>query len=557
MPRPRTVEGGPCWGRAGCTALHGVHSPQRPLEIVLPTLPEFQGTAVSRECLSQFLPPRNVAELRASPRLQGSPEQLRRLSRETGSLSRLFSSVQTTAKCISLGPADCRERLSYSVRRSAATFQRVISHMCESRAGSGIRTGGQLSLEEGGHRGGPSSRQRVRVLQPVLRCSKEGWGATSNFRSAATEPLSQVPEVQNGYCKTGCVSDQIRGLVRHDRSKRRLFPHIHPSQSQEVPEVRFQGQSLPISGSSVRPNTLTPNFHEVRVCCPGSSATPGHPHTQLHRRLVDFSSFRAEGGSTSRCRSRSDERVGVNTKCKEKCAVSITENHLSRRGVGFDHDAGTVVPCSILTTVRKVREGLSLTVKQFQLLLGLMAAASNVIPFGLLYMRPLQWWLKSKGFSPRGNPFRMIKVTRRCLRALDMWRKPWFLSQGPVLGAPWCRVTLATDAFLTRWGAVMSGHPARGLWSGHHLTRHINCLEMLAVFRALKHFLPDIRNHNVLVCTDNTAVVSYINHQAGLRSRPLYKLAHQILVWSQDKFLSLRAVYIPGHLNVGADILSR
>ncbi len=137
---------------------------------------------------------------------------------------------------------------------------------------------------------------------------------------------------------------------------------------------------------------------------------------------------------------------------QKKCAVSITENHLSRRGVGFDHDAGTVVPCSILTTVRKVREGLSLTVKQFQLLLGLMAAASNVIPFGLLYMRPLQWWLKSKGFSPRGNPFRMIKVTRRCLRALDMWRKPWFLSQGPVLGAPCCRVTLATDAFLTRWG---------------------------------------------------------------------------------------------------------
>ncbi len=35
---------------------------------------------------------------------------------------------------------------------------------------------------------------------------------------------------------------------------------------------------------------------------------------------------------------------------------------------------------SILNTVRRVREGLSLTVKQFQILLGLMAAASNVIP---------------------------------------------------------------------------------------------------------------------------------------------------------------------------------
>ncbi|KAL0168891.1 hypothetical protein M9458_037113, partial [Cirrhinus mrigala] len=92
---------------------------------------------------------------------------------------------------------------------------------------------------------------------------------------------------------------------------------------------------------------------------------------------------------------------------------------------------------------------------------------------------------------------------------------------------------------------------------GRQLTCHINCLEMLAVFLALKHFLPDLRDRHVLVRTDNTSVVSYINHQGGLRSRPLYKLAHQILVWSQDKLLSLRAVYVPGHLNLGADILSR
>ncbi len=183
-----------------------------------------------------------------------------------------------------------------------------------------------------------------------------------------------------------------------------------------------------------------------------------------------------------------------------------------------------------------------------------MAAASNVIPFGLLYMRPLQWWLKTKGFSPRGNPLRMIRVSRRCVRALDMWRKPWFLNQGPVLGAPCRQLSLATDASLTGWGAVMSGRSARGLWSGRHLIWHIYCLEMLAVFRV---FLPDLRGHHVLVRTNNTAVVSYIIHQGGLRSRPLYKLAHQILLWSQDKFLLLRALFIPGYLNVGPDVLSR
>ncbi len=92
---------------------------------------------------------------------------------------------------------------------------------------------------------------------------------------------------------------------------------------------------------------------------------------------------------------------------------------------------------------------------------------------------------------------------------------------------------------LTGWGAVMSGHPAHGLWSSRHLMWHIICLEILAVFRALKHFLPDLRDCHVLVRTDNTEVVSYINHQGGLRSRPLYKLAHLILVWFQGKLLSL------------------
>ncbi|KAL0195159.1 hypothetical protein M9458_008731, partial [Cirrhinus mrigala] len=231
---------------------------------------------------------------------------------------------------------------------------------------------------------------------------------------------------------------------------------------------------------------------------------------------------------------------------------------------------------SILAVVKRVKEGRSLTVKQFQQLLGLMAAASNVIPFRLLYMRPLQWWLKSKGFSPHcellplwvlcsrkalfeegaftsvpqgaGNPLRMIKVTRRGLRALDV-EEAVVPKSGPGIGSSLPPRHASDRCIPHRLGG---GHewPLRQSW-------HINCLEMLAVFRALKYFLPDLRDRHVLVRTDSTAVVYYINHQGGLRSRPLYKLAHQILVWSQDKLLSLRAVHIPGHLNVGADVLSR
>ncbi|XP_067247019.1 uncharacterized protein [Chanodichthys erythropterus] len=80
---------------------------------------------------------------------------------------------------------------------------------------------------------------------------------------------------------------------------------------------------------------------------------------------------------------------------------------------------------------------------------------------------------------------------------------------------------------------------------------------MIAVFLALKHFLQDLSGHHVLIRTDNTTVVSYINHQGGLRSRLLCNLASHILLWAQGKLLSVKAAYILGHLNVGADALSR
>ncbi len=84
-------------------------------------------------------------------------------------------------------------------------------------------------------------------------------------------------------------------------------------------------------------------------------------------------------------------------------------------------------------------------------------------------------------------------------------------------GAPCRCVMLTTDASLNGWGAVMSDHPARGVWSGRQLMWHINCLEILAVFRALKHFLPDLRDHHVLVRAD-------ILSKQGLRPREWLRL---------------------------------
>ncbi len=185
---------------------------------------------------------------------------------------------------------------------------------------------------------------------------------------------------------------------------------------------------------------------------------------------------------------------------------------------------------SILNALKNIKLGQRITVHYLQRVLGLMAAASTVIPLGLLQMRPFQLWLRARGFHPRANPQRQIRVTRQGLHTLSMWFRPRFLTLDPTLGPCCHRKMLTTDASLTGWGAVLDGRPAQGIWRGHFLEWHINCLKMMALFRALKYFLQQLRGYHVLVWVDNTAVVSYINHQGGLRSRRLNRLAQQVLL---------------------------
>ncbi len=188
---------------------------------------------------------------------------------------------------------------------------------------------------------------------------------------------------------------------------------------------------------------------------------------------------------------------------------------------------------------------------------GLMAAASPVLPLGLLYMRPFLWWIKELRLHPTVPATRLIRVSRGCSRPLLQWRDPAFLRSGVRIGAIHLCHMVTTDASMTGWGAVFEGRPASGEWTGKFLSWHINCLELRAVFLDLMYFLPVLGGHHIIVRTDNMVVVSHRNRQGCSRSRTLDRLARRLLLWSQYKFLSLRAVHVPGILNLAADFLSR
>ncbi len=90
----------------------------------------------------------------------------------------------------------------------------------------------------------------------------------------------------------------------------------------------------------------------------------------------------------------------------------------------------------------------------------------------------------------------------------------------PSIGSVMLPKSHSTDSSITGWGTVMDGRFARGLWQAQHSSRHINGLEMLAVYKALRSFLPDLSGHHVLIRADNMSVVSYLNHQGGSEVAP-------------------------------------
>ena len=114
-----------------------------------------------------------------------------------------------------------------------------------------------------------------------------------------------------------------------------------------------------------------------------------------------------------------------------------------------------------------------------------------------------------------------------------------------------------TDTSKEGWDTHLNEHTARGTWSLSESKLHINHLELKAVFRALNELQDLCSNNIVLVATDNTTVVVYINKEGGMKSGCLCGLLWRILTWCTRRQVTFKARHIPGRLNMIADKLSR
>ena len=86
---------------------------------------------------------------------------------------------------------------------------------------------------------------------------------------------------------------------------------------------------------------------------------------------------------------------------------------------------------------------------------------------------------------------------------------------------------------------------------------HINSLELRAVFLVLKSLEVHVTGQSLLIHSDNTTVVSYINFQGGTHSPSLCLLAIEFWEWCFQRGIYFSAAHFPGEDNLVADFLSR
>ena len=188
-------------------------------------------------------------------------------------------------------------------------------------------------------------------------------------------------------------------------------------------------------------------------------------------------------------------------------------------------------------------------------LLGVMSSMSSIVPGSRLRMRPLQLRLNAAGRLLPDSA--SVAWVDSCLADLQWWSDESHLLVGLPLDLPQQGLALYTDALDSGWGAFLDDSHLSGLWSPNSSRFSINHRELLAVLYGVQGFLPVLRHQSVSLFVDNTTALSYLRNQGGSHSSTLNSVAQTILRLCEASQIRLVPQFVPGHLNVLADSLSR
>ena len=402
------------------------------------------------------------------------------------------------------------------------------------------------------NRTGPQSNIS-RVFQPAVFSTQTQQQMETYTGPEQAESFPQGGEIQNG--DTGNYQDipPARGVGNLSRLQGCLLPHTDTGTIQEISEISCPGSDLPIQGTALWSVHSAHGVHYISQGGETDGHTQGYKDPPIPRRLVSESQLPL---NLSPAYTNSGQNVsgsglaGEHRKIRTGTQTSLQLCRLPVRPQvrPGQTDTGPVAKPSGENTSTFVTTGLS-------------GPAIHVPD------RPANGHRKTSSPRPTTHETHTV-ASQKQLEGTGISREGYPSTQVPaptslmVARGKQCapRSTITpnkTCASKEGWGAHLNECTARGSWSVPESRLHINYLELKAVFLALKEFQDLCVGKIVLLVTDNTTVVAYINKEGGMRSGPLCALLWRILTWCSQRQVTLKARHIPGRLNVIADKLSR
>ena len=193
--------------------------------------------------------------------------------------------------------------------------------------------------------------------------------------------------------------------------------------------------------------------------------------------------------------------------------------------------------------------------RQLSRVLGKMVAARDAVQHGMLRARSLQR-LQQTALATSGWDLPSAALSLEARADLTWWVETCSCPTACQIKLMEHEVTLDHDASPWGWGAFLADQPAGGLFTPIEARRSQNARELTGLVYSLKAFETELTGKCVLVQTDNTTVMTYVNREGG-RSRLLSRTMEDLLKWCAERSISLRACHLPGKLNDRADAISR
>jgi len=242
---------------------------------------------------------------------------------------------------------------------------------------------------------------------------------------------------------------------------------------------------------------------------------------------------------------------------------SMLEPSVEIKYLGFNFNTSTMtlsLPANKATKIiqlcKEILSKLQYKVIEAAKLIGHLVAASPAVPYSILYTRQLEYE-KALVLAQNENDYNCyMTFSAEAIRDIEWWITKLPSAKNKIRrdNFDFC---FETDASLSGWGVRFGKERANGFWNSEQKLYHINRLELLAAEFGLHCFFRNKRNVQILLRTDNTTALAYVNRFGGCKSPELHEIAKRIWSWCEASDIWLVASYISSAENYVADFESR